>query len=141
MANIKSNSLSPNDPRRDFVFEKAGLGSEAESDHARSLELEKSLSHQLDGGAFEKIKTIVNNVVLGPQRTERTEAEMAKEMGKTREEISELADSQNQKTDEQAVNEVLAQVETLGIKEVDAERLVSQLREYVILVNKLNSAR
>jgi len=111
------------------------------ADHARALELEESLSRQLNKTGREQITTIVNNVVLGPQRTEGTEFEMAARTGKSREEIKELIDAQNRKTDDQAVEEVLAQVKKLGILKNDAPRFIEQLTEYVILMNRLKSVR
>ena len=138
---INPNSLKPNDPLRNFVSETIGINPETKSDHAKALELEKSLSDQLGEANSERIKTIVKNVVFGPQRTERTEVEMAERMGKTRKEIEELLDTQNKKTDEQAIEEVLAQVKQLDIEESETEYFVTRLREYVILVNRLNSAQ
>ena len=112
-----------------------------EPDHARSIELEEILSRQLDENAKVKIQTIVNNVVFGSQRTERTDAEKAIQMEKSREEVGELIDDQNKKTDEQVVSEILVQIKTLGILKNDAPRFVEQLTEYAKLMNKLYSKR
>jgi hypothetical protein len=120
------------------MSEKVANETHAEANHARALELRQSLSSQLDKTGFERIEKIVNDAVMGPYRTERTEAKKAERMGKSREEVRGLIDIKSRKTDGQAVEEVLVKIKEMGIVGDETRRFVSQLIEYVVLVNELN---
>ncbi len=115
--------------------------SDLKADHAKARELKERWSAQLNKKALEDIDIIVNNVVFGPQRTERTDAEKAAQLEKSRDEVRGLIDAQGKKTDEQAVGEVMAQIKKLGIVGDECEPFKKTLTEYVILMNGLNSAR
>lgn len=124
---IESNTL---DPHRSLS---------EKSDHTKAINLKERLSSKLDAYGMKQVNTIVNNVVLGPFKTERSETEKVKQTSGIREEMKALIESQKNRTEEEMVTEVINQAKELGIAGGKCKTFIDTLTEYTKLICRLNS--